>query len=380
MRHLNLRVLGALVLLPAFSAPASRAFGQTPPPPAAEGPVPAPTLSVQLKVNGQIPGAGDLAMLIPADQTVTMTATAASGLPDKPGTGGKTASLVQERQERFQWEFNSGYGHPGSPGTLRWQPGLDGNLARVTVTVLMKSSVLADDPEAVQGWESGEASVLLLPGVPFDRTGDGMIAGAMIGIYPNEKDDTAPGSVQRNPARYTPPSSFHRIEGETAQFRVSPHATLGTLCPTVFEEPGPRFVALSPELPVFWEALYTEAAKARYKPEGLVVLRGFVSPQDRLRLEREDVKLAPFTRYQYGDALALLLDADGDGRMDDLNRDGKVDIEDAQTLADIAEDAMRSVDLEGGQGICASFEGPAHKGTPYLHVDLRGWMERWREE
>jgi len=46
--------------------------------------------------------------------------------------------------------------------------------------------------------------------------------------------------------------------------------------------------------------------------DDLIVLRGFISPYSRQRLP-QGVALVPFTRYQYGDAVTLIVDADQDG-------------------------------------------------------------------
>jgi hypothetical protein len=76
----------------------------------------------------------------------------------------------------------------------------------------------------------------------------------------------------------------------------------------------------------------------------------------------------------FGDAADIFVDDDGDGWMDDLNGDGRVDIEDAKVI-------LRSVDrverehpeLVGGAGIYAASGGHG----PFIHIDTRGYRARW---
>jgi hypothetical protein len=76
----------------------------------------------------------------------------------------------------------------------------------------------------------------------------------------------------------------------------------------------------------------------------------------------------------YGDAADIYLDADGDGRMDDLNGDGRVDIRDARWLASVAEDVeVAHPEVTGGIG---TYRANAAHG-PFVHVDTRGSRARW---
>jgi hypothetical protein len=62
--------------------------------------------------------------------------------------------------------------------------------------------------------------------------------------------------------------------------------------------------------------------------------------------------------------------------MDDINRDGKVNTEDARFLMRVAESIDNSREwswLKGGAGIYKA--NSAH--GPYLHVDARGYTARW---
>jgi uncharacterized protein YcbK (DUF882 family) len=107
----------------------------------------------------------------------------------------------------------------------------------------------------------------------------------------------------------------------------------------------------------------------------MVVMSGFRTPQYNARGVGKGGR-AQDSRHQYGDAADVFIDNDGDGRMDDLNGDGRVDWRDAR----IIEEAVERVDaahpeLIGGVGLYRATR--AH--GPFAHVDVRGVRARWRE-
>ncbi len=76
----------------------------------------------------------------------------------------------------------------------------------------------------------------------------------------------------------------------------------------------------------------------------------------------------------YGDAMDFYIDNDGDGGMDDLNGDGRVDVRDARVLAAAADQVEKDhPSLIGGVGIYAPTG--AHHG--FVHIDTRGYRARW---
>ena len=77
----------------------------------------------------------------------------------------------------------------------------------------------------------------------------------------------------------------------------------------------------------------------------------------------------------YGDAMDIYIDNDNNGSMDDLNRDGRVDIADARVLAAAADRVERKYpSLIGGIGVYRARPG-AHNG--FVHIDTRGFRARW---
>jgi hypothetical protein len=76
----------------------------------------------------------------------------------------------------------------------------------------------------------------------------------------------------------------------------------------------------------------------------------------------------------YGDAMDFFVDNDRNGRMDDLNGDGRVDTGDGRVIVRAAERVEREHPrLVGGIGLYAPTG--AHAG--FVHLDTRGYRARW---
>jgi uncharacterized protein YcbK (DUF882 family) len=80
------------------------------------------------------------------------------------------------------------------------------------------------------------------------------------------------------------------------------------------------------------------------------------------------------SRHMYGDAADVFVDNDQNGRMDDLNGDGRVDHRDAQVILEAVERVeRRHPRFAGGGGV---YRANAAHG-PFAHIDVRGWRARW---
>jgi uncharacterized protein YcbK (DUF882 family) len=103
------------------------------------------------------------------------------------------------------------------------------------------------------------------------------------------------------------------------------------------------------------------------------VMSGFRTPQYNARAGERSGR-SKISRHMYGDAADVFVDNDGDGRMDDLNRDGRIDYRDAKVILDAVEQVERMHgDLVGGVGVYRATR--AH--GPFAHVDVRGDRARW---
>ncbi|MCG6988905.1 MAG: hypothetical protein LJF06_12095 [Gemmatimonadetes bacterium] len=99
-------------------------------------------------------------------------------------------------------------------------------------------------------------------------------------------------------------------------------------------------------------------------------MSGFRTPAYNAAIGNQTV----YSRHLWGDAAAVYVDADGNGVMDDLNGDGRSDVQDARVLAGWIDQAVRKVPLVPG-GLAAYRRTAAH--GPFVHVDARGFRARW---
>jgi hypothetical protein len=185
-----------------------------------------------------------------------------------------------------------------------------------------------------------------------------------IGSYPLEPF--------RNLAAYRRPAGLVAVGPAEAGMKVSPHFELGQfLCKQDTPRPGAAsYVALDPLLLVALEKLLGVARKAGIAADTLTVMSGYRTPWYNATIGNETT----FSRHTYGDAADVYVDRDGDGRMDDLDHNGRIDAGDAQLLYQLAERLAGSELPEGGLGIY----GPKPHRGPFLHIDTRGYAARWK--
>lgn len=305
----------------------------------------------------------------------------------KPAATAATRSSANvggiESSRKFLVEVTGGTFEPTASGAIAWtapeSPGLQTLTFRLTESVASATpSGPADSAIPAAARErvlDAKREVSVLVEYPFDRSGKGDLNGYPIGIYPNENGREATPAVARKPEVFAPPKSFVRVTPETEGLLVSPHFTLGEFSPRS-ERGQAHFIALQQRLLDFLEALRTEV-QHEYGPEArVVILRAYMSPNEHLRLERKGIKYALFTRYQYGDSAAIVVDSGGKGTLGDLNKDGTVDKADADALADLVD---RVQTAQKTTGWLQSFEKPVEPDwpqTPFVAFDLRGIKTR----
>ncbi len=134
----------------------------------------------------------------------------------------------------------------------------------------------------------------------------------------------------------------------------------------------PKVLVLQPRLLDKLELLRAELEREGL-PSKLHVMSGFRTPQYNAQGVGKGGR-ATHSRHMYGDAADVFVDADQDGRMDDLNGDGKVTVADAYVLRAAAEKVEGQYPTLVG-GLSAYPANSAH--GPFVHVDARGVKARW---
>lgn len=199
--------------------------------------------------------------------------------------------------------------------------------------------------------------------VPADDLRDGALNGYRMGDYPPRPAG--------DPGLYEPPTGFVEVTPGLESVPVSPHFRLGDfLCKQ--EGAYPKYLALRGRLLLGLEAIVEALGRDGAPGAALRVMSGYRTPDYNRELGN-----VPRSRHLWGDAADIFVDAEPrDGRMDDLNGDGRVDVLDARWLADRIEampEFRREWPFAGGLAVYDA--NPAH--GPFVHLDLRGERRRW---
>ena len=175
----------------------------------------------------------------------------------------------------------------------------------------------------------------------------------------------------RGDPNYAPPLGLVEVTEENRGTFVAPHFTLGQF---VSKQPGgyPKYLVLRERLLLKLEMMLEEASRLGLPVTTFRIMSGYRTPYYNRSIGNE----TSYSRHLYGDAADIYVDEDGDGVMDDLNGDRRVNVEDARLLASVVERLSRSSwyrPFAGGLGLYRA--NRAH--GPFLHVDVRGHPARW---
>lgn len=210
--------------------------------------------------------------------------------------------------------------------------------------------------------ETGRVHVFTM--VPAKQVGkDGRLNGYRIDAYPHQP--------LRGLDIYQPPRGFVEVTAENAGVRLSPNFTLGEF---VSKQPSgyPKYVVLRSSLLLKLENILASLNNAGHRADGLVIMSGYRTP-----FYNRSIGNVQYSRHVWGGAADIYVDNEPrDGRMDDMNGDGKVDRNDAKWFASFVEEMSRKGKFGpriGGLGVY----GTTSAHGPFIHVDVRGTRARW---
>lgn len=198
--------------------------------------------------------------------------------------------------------------------------------------------------------------------VPYAQMQGEYVNGYRIGRYPSR--------AIRGLAIYAPPVGFVEVTRENENTLVSPHFRLKQfLC----KQAGgyPKYVVLNEQLLQKLEYLLELANSAGYTASTFTVMSGFRTPAYNRSLGN-----VPYSRHTWGAAADIFIDENRDGRMDDLNSDGKSDVRDAEVLYGLFDAATNVPELQGLIGGMGKYRPTAAHG-PFVHIDVRDRKARW---
>ena len=189
--------------------------------------------------------------------------------------------------------------------------------------------------------------------------------GYRLGYWPEEK-----GRVRSE--AYKNPDGFIEVTPDNEDTRVSEHFRLRDFVSHDQKDVWPKYVVLREPLLDKLELVIEDLNDHGINAEGLRIRSGFRTPAHNFAVRGEGS--ARDSRHQFGDAADVYIDQEGNGKMSDLNGDGKVSFADVKLILDAVERVeARYPELVGGTGLYA-YSGPS---GPFAHIDVRGTRARW---
>jgi len=199
--------------------------------------------------------------------------------------------------------------------------------------------------------------------VPGSRMKGGYLNGYRIGNYPkNPKDGLT---------IYRKPRGFIEVTKENENTLVAPHLSLKQfLCK---QKSGyPKYVVLQEKLLLKLELLLALANKEKFKASTFTVMSGYRTPY-----YNKSIGNVSYSAHLFGLAADIFIDENNaDGKMDDLNRDGKINYHDAAKFYNMVEHVYAEPWYKAYVGGLGKYKATRSHG-PFVHVDVRGFKARW---
>lgn len=200
---------------------------------------------------------------------------------------------------------------------------------------------------------------------PFESKQGSKLGAYHIGFWPGERRPVS--------RAYANPAGFIEVTPENADTRISEHFRLRDFLTHDQAAVWPKYLVLREELIDKLELVIAELEAEGHPVRRMSVMSGFRTPQYNANGGITSGR-AELSRHMYGDASDVFVDNNGDGKMDDLNGDGRVDYRDAQVVVAAEERVEAShPDLIGGGGV---YKATREHG-PFAHIDVRGNRARW---
>ena len=216
---------------------------------------------------------------------------------------------------------------------------------------------------------TGGLSLALITMRDFAEKLGGKIGAYRMGFWPAERRKLLATA-------YANPEGFIEVTPENADTHVSEHFRLRDFLTHDQQGVWPKYLVLRAPLVDKLELVISQLEARGTPVSHMSVMSGFRTPQYNAR-SGESGGRSKVSRHMYGDAADVYVDPHTKNRMEDLNRDGRVDISDAKFLYDEIERMLSIKELrrfQGGMGYYPATS--AH--PPFVHVDVRGTAARWK--
>ncbi|EWH06878.1 hypothetical protein AT00_03915 [Pseudoalteromonas lipolytica SCSIO 04301] len=185
-------------------------------------------------------------------------------------------------------------------------------------------------------------------------------------VLNNYQIGTYPAPYKNNP-QYSAPSGLIEITEQDLTRQLTPHVQVrNVICKQV--SGFPKYLYVNNDGLMMLEDLLKFVQREGIKVTKFAFISGYRTPH-----YNRSIGNGRHSRHQYGDAFDLYIDENGDGRMDDLNGDGKLTIADVDVLYKLFEKFQKQSRYTGGIG---RYKPAAHHGG-FVHIDNRGFPARW---
>jgi Peptidase M15 len=246
--------------------------------------------------------------------------------------------------------------------------------------VIPSDGLVESSPPDGWHWTAPEARGLY-PIEVIDRiSNDTMTLNAFV-LVPYERQESLEGyrigryqqTGLAHTAAYAVPDGFIEVTPANQAVRVAPHFTLAQF--VAKQTSGfPKYLVLREKLLLKLELLLDSVQARGIQATTFRVMSGYRTPF----YNRSIGNRTRFSRHLYGDAADIYIDENGDGSMDDLNGDRRINREDARYLARIVGQVEETSAFQRFLGGIGLYRSRANHG-PFIHVDARGTATRWEQ-
>ncbi len=290
-------------------------------------------------------------LVAPVD-TATGTTATESESPRSPALAGDSSGVVEIADSLFGWS-----------GALRFRALTAAEALALRGFVSRFGERAIHMPAAIEVMSRGGLFTLLVMR-PFGAKRGEVLNGYRLGRWPAER-----WLMAKN---YFNPDGFVEVTAANAGVHLSEHFVLGDFVTHDQSDKWPKYVVLEEKLIDKLELVMETLSARGVRATRAVVLSGFRAPYYNERGVGEG--MARGSRHQYGDAADLIIDSNGDGRMDDLSGDGRSDLRDTDVINRAVSEVERKYpQLAGGLG---RYHAMGPRG-PFAHIDVRGTSARW---
>ena len=210
--------------------------------------------------------------------------------------------------------------------------------------------------------EGNEMRLNILVLTPISEKKGEYLNGYRVGNYPIKP-------LNGNPI-YNRPKGLFEVTKENLNLAVTPHFMLRQfLCKQ--ESDFPKYLIIRERLILKLEYLLEKVNENGIPIQTFGFISGYRTPY-----YNKLIKNVAYSRHVYGGAADIFIDQNGDGYMDDLNKDGLTNEADVRIFYNVVEQEFGNSDYKNYKGGLGFYKkNQVHKG--FIHVDVRGRRARW---